>query len=146
MDLGEYNLYYIICGVYMFIGLISFEWAWAVVKPLRKNDEERDCKYPAFRRWDTQKWGKWRFYFGAITLMPLRLICSVLVILIAYIFVRIFTIGHSFKADTPITGCRKHVIHFMYKIFSLLIIFFGGMRTYRRRIDCDYSAYLGPNY
>lgn len=36
MDLGEYDLYYIIGGVYMFIGLISFEWAWAQVKPLRK--------------------------------------------------------------------------------------------------------------
>jgi hypothetical protein len=30
MELGDYYLYYIIGGVYMFIGLILFEWAWAV--------------------------------------------------------------------------------------------------------------------
>ncbi len=29
MDKGDYDLYFIIGGVYMFIGLISFEWAWA---------------------------------------------------------------------------------------------------------------------
>lgn len=34
----------------------------------------------------------------------------------------------------------------MYKIFSLLILFFGGMRSSRRKVDFDYSAYLGPNY
>lgn len=44
------------------------------------------------------------------------------------------------------TGCRKHVINFMYKLFCMLILFFGGMRTTKKKIDFDYSAYLGPNY
>ena len=88
MDKGEYDLYFIIAGVYMFIGLISFEWAWAMVKPIRNVDEDRDSKYPAFRRWDAHKWKKWRFYFGAITFMPLRLVCSVLSILVLYVLVR----------------------------------------------------------
>jgi len=146
MDLGEYDLYYIIGGAYVFLSLIMFEWAWASVKSIRNIDEDRDSKFPAFRRWDAHKWGKWRFYFGALTFMLLRLVCSVLVILVCYIFVRIFTIGHSFKGDTPITGCRKHIINFMYKVFSMLILFFAGMRTSTKKTDFDYSAYLGSDY
>jgi len=72
----------------MFLGLITFEWAWAQVKPIRKIDESRDSKYPAFRRWDVHKWRKWRFYFGAVTFMLLRFICSLLLVIICYIFVR----------------------------------------------------------
>ena len=116
------------------------------MKPIRNIDEERDGKYPAFRRWDAYKWGKWRFYFGAITFMLARLVCSVLVIIVCYIFVRIFTIVHNFKGDTPISGCRKHIINFMYKVFSMLILFFAGMRTSTKKTDFDYSAYLGPDY
>ena len=146
MDIEEYNLYYVIAGVYMFVGLISFEWAWASVKSIRIIDEERDRKYPAFRRDDAYQWSKWKFYFGAITFMPLRLISSVLVILFCYIFVRIFTIGHNFRGNSPISGCRKHIINFMYKVFSMLILFFGGMRSSTKKIDFDYSTYLGPDY
>ena len=146
MDLGEYDLYYIIGGVYIFIGLITFEWAWANVKPIRKIDEERDSKYPAFRRWDAHKWRKWKFYFGAITFMPLRILCSILLVLVCYIFVRIFTIGHSFRGDTPLTGCRKHIVIFLIKFFCTGILFFAGMRSSRKKVDFDYSAYLGPDY
>lgn len=35
MDFEEYKWYCIIGGVYMFLGLITFEWAWAQVKPIR---------------------------------------------------------------------------------------------------------------
>jgi hypothetical protein len=72
----------------MLLGLIGFEWAWAKVKTLRVIDETRDGKYPPFRRWDAYKWRKWRFYFGAITFMPLRLILSVLILLMNYVFAR----------------------------------------------------------
>ena len=28
----------------------------------------------------------------------------------------------------------------------MIILFCAGMRTNKKRIDCDYSAFLGPNY
>jgi 1-acyl-sn-glycerol-3-phosphate acyltransferase len=28
----------------------------------------------------------------------------------------------------------------------MLILFFGGMRTYKKKIDFDYSTYLGTDY
>jgi hypothetical protein len=41
---------YIFLGVNALIGLILFEWTWAKVKPLREIDEDRDSRFPAFRR------------------------------------------------------------------------------------------------
>ena len=38
------------------IGLLSFEWAWYSLKPVREVNEERDSQYPAFRRLDVRKW------------------------------------------------------------------------------------------
>jgi hypothetical protein len=86
MEIEE--ILYILLGVYMFLGFLSFEWAWASVKSIRKVDEERDSKYPAFRRWDVNKWKKWKFYFGAMTLMPIRLFCSIILLIICYILVK----------------------------------------------------------
>ena len=59
---------------------------------------------------------------------------------------RIFTIGHSFTDDTPMRGCRQTLISFIYKLISKLLCFFGGMRTTRKQVDYDYTAFLGPNY
>ena len=78
----------ILIGLYMFIGWLSFEWAWIQLKPVREVEEERDSKYPAFRRWDAYKLKKWKFYLGAVTIMPIRFILSVCTIILCYIFVR----------------------------------------------------------
>ena len=58
------------------------------MKPLRHTNEERDGKYPAFRRWDTYKWKKWRFYFGAITFLPIRFLLTIGAVIVAYVFTR----------------------------------------------------------
>ena len=80
--------YYILLGVYMFFGLLIFEWAWAQIKVLREINEERDSKYPPFRRFDAYKWRKYHYYFGAITFMPLRFLISVLSVLMCFVFVK----------------------------------------------------------
>lgn len=80
--------YYILIGVYMFLGLLMFEWAWSQVKPLREIDEQRDSKFPAFRRWDAFRWRKWKFYFGAVTFMLIRLVLGFLFVLLCYVFVK----------------------------------------------------------
>jgi hypothetical protein len=72
----------------VFLGLLMLEWAWCKIQILKNVDEERDGKYPAFRRWDAHKWQKWRFYFGAVTFLPLRLFLSLALVIICYIFVR----------------------------------------------------------
>ena len=43
----------------------------------REVDEARDSKFPAFRRYDANKWARWKFLPGAMLLMPTRIILLV---------------------------------------------------------------------
>lgn len=129
------------------MGALLFEYAWASVKPIREVNEERDSKYPAFRRWDAAKWRKWKFYPGAITIMPLRVIATIFLILLCYIFIRIGTIGHSFKGDKPIRGwCRNIVISYTMKFFNSVLLLSLGCWSWKTKVEFDYSEYLGPGY
>ena len=38
------------------VGLLMFEYAWHKVKSIRNVNEERDSKYPGYRRYDAIKW------------------------------------------------------------------------------------------
>lgn len=80
--------YYILLGVYMFFGLLIFEWAWSQIKVLRDINEDRDSKYPPFRRFDAYKWRKYHYYFGAVTFMPVRFLISFLSVLMCFVFVK----------------------------------------------------------
>ena len=61
-------------------------------------------------------------------------------------YYRIITICHSFKGDKPLSGCRKSIIGMLYKIESMVLLFFGGLRSSKTKLDVDYSSYLGPDY
>ena len=95
----------------------------------------------------------WRHYINAIETCLfyfidscLLCICQVLFNFLWFIPYRIITICHSFKGDRPLTGCRKSIIGYLYKLISTFILFFAGMRSSKRKVDFDYSAYLGINY
>jgi hypothetical protein len=49
-------------------GIICVEYALLKTKPVRKVSEERDSKYPAFRRYDVQKWHRPILYLCEISL------------------------------------------------------------------------------
>lgn len=67
-----YYIFAILIAINAIIGHFLFQWAWKVIKPIREVNEARDSKYPAFRRYDVPKWKKFKFYIGAITVLPLR--------------------------------------------------------------------------
>lgn len=136
----------IFLAIYMGIGLLAFEWAWGKVRPLREVDEERDSKYPAFRRPDAKGWRRWKFLPGAVTLLPLRMVMGVILVILCYICTWILTRGHRFTDENHITGCRATAIRYVFKFFSAALMFSIGMRSTRRKVDYDYSEYLGPNY
>lgn len=101
----------VICiSINIFLGILLFEWCWFMVKPLREVDEKRDSKYPAFRRLDAPKWRKWKFYPGAITLLPIRMIFSILLVLTAYLASRILSIGHNYAANKPMGRYRYAIL------------------------------------
>lgn len=75
------NIAKVIC-IYMIvqavIGIIGIEYAWYRTRRFRKFDEERDREFPHFRRFDTMYWQRWKFYPGAMLVMPTR--CMLLIL------------------------------------------------------------------
>lgn len=109
-------------------GLLLFELAWHQMKAIREVDEVRDSKYPAFRRWDAFKWRKWMFYPGAVTIMPIRIVLIVVVAILAYVFVRLGTLGHNFEKGGPIRGrFRNLVLTYTYKFLVSLVLGISGV-------------------
>ena len=121
----EWYIYAI--AAYMLTGLALFEWAWASVKTIRDVDEARDSQYPAFRRLDAPKWRKWKFYPGAITILPLRFVVGFGSVILLCIIIRILTICLTIDEDTPLSGVRAKLIRFFYKIECKFVGWVGGI-------------------
>jgi lysophosphatidylcholine acyltransferase/lyso-PAF acetyltransferase len=133
-------------GIYMLLGAIGFEWAWHTIKPLRELNEQRDSRFKAFRRFDAPNWRRWKFYPGAVTLMPFRIFITIFLIFMCYLTVRIITIGHNFARDEPIRGCRQRAVMRAYKFYTWILMLAVNVRCSKRELDYDYSEYLGPDY
>jgi 1-acyl-sn-glycerol-3-phosphate acyltransferase len=58
------------------IGVIFIEYALMKTKAVRNVNEERDSKYPSFRRTDVKKWSRLRFYAMA-PLLPWRMLGAI---------------------------------------------------------------------
>lgn len=77
--------------------------------------------------------------------MPLRILILLIIGILAYVSVRIVTIGHNFEKDS-IKGCRAKVVRSLTGFYSRLLLLATCMRCNVKRIDFDYSQYLGPDY
>ena len=70
------------------LGILMIEYALKKNKPLRKVDEARDSKFPAFRRTDVHLWYRPLLYLGAwMTLPKLLILGGILPILGSYIWI-----------------------------------------------------------
>ena len=58
-------------------GILIVEWILNKCSPILKINEERDSKYPAYRRHDTHLWTRWRLYPGAMTYLIPRTVIAV---------------------------------------------------------------------
>ena len=124
------------------IGLIFFEYAWSLVPRYLKENEERDNLFPAFRRLDSTKWQKWRFYPGALTIFTLRMIISFGTLVLLVIFLRIIMIGYKWGKE-PLVGIRLWLNRSAYYFCTKLIISSSFMTMKINNVDFDYSSYLG---
>lgn len=59
----------------LILGILMIEYALFKTKAVRKVNEERDSKYPAFRRWDAPLWSRPRLYLMAPFTFPRFAIC-----------------------------------------------------------------------
>jgi len=132
------SLYCLFC-----IGI--FEYAYAQTQTYRAVDEPRDGAYPLCRRRDVPKWARWKFYPGAILLMPLRILLTMAVCLIWVILVKLICLCHNFNKGPP-TGCRKFLVKWVMRFCLRSILCIAALRTKRVKLDYDYSKYLGPDY
>lgn len=130
---------------YMLFGLLLFEYSWYQTACVRDGNEKRDQQYPAFRRQDVKRWRRWKFYPGALTIMPLRLILLLIIGISAYISVRIVTIGHNFEKGS-VMGCRARVVRSLTGFYCRVLLLASCMRYTVKQIDYDYSQYLGSGY
>lgn len=134
-------------GVQAIIGVIAIEFAWARTKRFRQVDERRDAMFPQFRRNDAVHWARWKFYPGAMFLMPTRLILLVLDGIFLTAIVKILSVGHNFKKEPMKSGFRKWMIAFMYHVCCTFFLWVCGIfYTSHKNMDADYSAYLGIDY
>ena len=108
----------ILLALNAFCGLCMMEWAWHKFRRFRNPNRDLDVLYPAYRRDDATKWKKWKLYPGAMTILIPRILISVLVAISLVIWLNIFMLGHT--KDTPITGCRRAILSFFYKLHTHL--------------------------
>ena len=133
-------------GVQALIGVIAVEYAWKRTKRFREVDEKRDAQFPHFRRTDVQHWARWKFYPGAMLMMPTRLVLLVVDAMFLTLMITILTIGHDFKKGPIKKGCRKNIINFLFYVCSTFFQFLAGVSSNIEMVDYDYSYYLGENY
>ena len=57
-----------------FLGLLIFEHAWKKIERQRNPNRELDALFPQFKRPDCEKYVKWHFYPGAMTMLIPRLL------------------------------------------------------------------------
>ena len=82
------SLLLIAAVINVFIGAFVFNWAWKQLSPLINSSEKVDSQYSAFRRTDIKKWNKLKFFFGAITVMPIRFVITAYLFLTTFISIK----------------------------------------------------------
>ena len=141
-----YKDYFIYFILYELFGILLFEWAWSKTFRARKIDEARDSNFPAWRRLDTTKWSRLRFYPGAITILPLRLFSMILLAIVTYPLIRIIYFGVDLTKKIPENRQRFLQTWYVWVAQRFLDIFLIVTKDRKSNANFDYSYYLGPDY
>lgn len=129
------------------LGLVLFEYAWYKSARFRKPIPELDNMMPGFRRYDAQRWRKWAFYPGAMTVLIPRFLFGVVIAILLCLIIKIAMIGHA--RNEPLGCCRRPIIRWTYKIVATLFQLFTNFNfvTWSRLTLEDvnhYEEWLGP--
>jgi hypothetical protein len=135
----------ILLGVSAISGILLVEYAFFKTRRHREIDELRDGAWPLARRNDVHLWARWKFYPGAMILLPLRITLLASTLLIGAVLIPTLCMGHNFQ-KRPLTGCRKWVIVQLCRIGTRLLLTLCGVICSEKEVDFDYSHYLGNGY
>jgi hypothetical protein len=127
-NLSEWQQTLLIClGVNAFVGILLFEIAYSKIgKRYTDGNEERDSKFPAFRRTDAYKWSRCSFYPGAMLFLPLKLAYLFVQFVIMTLIFKLLTCCHNSKKGPLQNGCRKTVIVFLLRLNARIWLFVCG--------------------
>jgi 1-acyl-sn-glycerol-3-phosphate acyltransferase len=118
------------------------------------NDEESvHQKFSMFRRLDTKHWNENKFLIGAILFSWIKLSCVLFGVISCYAALRIILRGRNIsdikdlndsQITTDISIRRK--IETVCKFCSTFIMWSFGIIVTEKKVDVDYSKYLGEDY
>lgn len=130
-----------------FVGFIMIEWAFYKTRRYRDGNEDRDSKYPGYRRLDVSKWARWKFYPGALIIMPTKCFALCFIMIVLAFFIKFACIGHDFKVDGPLpNGWRKTMVSWVFYIIVRIVLIISGTMTTCKTVEFDYTQYLGEGY
>lgn len=113
----------------------------------KQSEEHIHTKYEMFRRLDAKHWNENLFLLGAIFVSGFKVTGVILGITLCYLRLKILMwnkdINDSNIRTDPIL--RKKIESIVNFSSRLITLSFGIIVT-KKKIDYDYSAYLGPNY
>ena len=101
------------------LGVIIFEMAWSktyVHRTLPNKLPELHNKMAVFRRLDAEKWRKWQFYPGALTLLLPRLLLLGIFGVLLLLMLGISLI--CYDKTKPMSGCRKWIVRGIYVFWA----------------------------
>ena len=128
-------------------GILIVEWVLRKTKRVREVVEERDRMFPAWRRIDAHRMTRCMLYPGAILFLIPRMMALVIGLIIWYVLIATINFGRS-KEDlyrqTP--GIRSSLTRFVLATGCKLILLGFCICSKKRKVSCDYSKYLGPDY
>lgn len=126
-------------------GLNMWFACWQQVERFREVNEERDSLFPAFRRQDARRWNKWSFFLGAITgLINYRAFIIFPTKVVLSWFSYLLNLGQDL--EKPQKGWRKVLQNRIYQICCGILLKTALMSFSEKKVDFDYSYYLGPDY
>ena len=108
---------------------------------------ELEALIPAFRRTDSDRWAKWKFYPGALTVLLPRFLFGVVLGILLNFYLLFSLCGHSW--DEPLVGARRVIVRCGYTFFCFLfnIVTNFNLVTWHRLSLTDvnnYEEWLGP--
>jgi 1-acyl-sn-glycerol-3-phosphate acyltransferase len=83
---------------------------------------------------------------GAMFLFLTRILLLTLDGIFLSLFSLIMTLDHDFSKGPLPLGLRRTVLFFVYDKCVRFYLVVCGLTTSARKVDVDYSEYLGPNY
>ena len=121
------------------LGFAVFQTGWSMASPHLKRDELRDKHHMAWRRDDATNWSYWRMLPFALTIFFPRMVFWAGTIFIATVATAVISI---FPESDFTEGLQSKVLQWAGMFNSLAL----GYVVKVKRVDCDYTKWLGPNY